>query len=187
MMETFSDSAPLLVFFPRIVTRVILPIWLDNGRHCVVSFIVNKITVLIYKLRQDMLELCRGEYCYLGCAALSLNSLSFIADVHFHAEINFLRKKHKPHDWMLCCYTWCVVWRLCCVLSVSVICVAGQLAGNSSVEMYRQVLLSGCRCVELDCWKGRTAEEEPIITHGFTMTTEIYFKVHYHYWAAWGH
>lgn len=54
---------------------------------------------------------------------------------------------------------------------------AGQLAGNSSVEMYRQVLLSGCRCVELDCWKGRTAEEEPVITHGFTMTTEISFKV----------
>uniref|UniRef100_A0AAR2LG69 1-phosphatidylinositol 4,5-bisphosphate phosphodiesterase n=1 Tax=Pygocentrus nattereri TaxID=42514 RepID=A0AAR2LG69_PYGNA len=53
---------------------------------------------------------------------------------------------------------------------------AGQLAGNSSVEMYRQVLLSGCRCVELDCWKGRTAEEEPIITHGFTMTSEISFK-----------
>ncbi|XP_062858323.1 1-phosphatidylinositol 4,5-bisphosphate phosphodiesterase beta-1 isoform X2 [Trichomycterus rosablanca] len=53
---------------------------------------------------------------------------------------------------------------------------AGQLAGNSSVEMYKQVLLSGCRCIELDCWKGRTAEEEPIITHGFTMTTEISFK-----------
>ncbi|KAL0967716.1 hypothetical protein UPYG_G00255960 [Umbra pygmaea] len=53
---------------------------------------------------------------------------------------------------------------------------AGQLAGNSSVEMYRQVLLSGCRCIELDCWKGRTAEEEPVITHGFTMTTEISFK-----------
>lgn len=53
---------------------------------------------------------------------------------------------------------------------------AGQLAGNSSVEMYRQVLLSGCRCIELDCWKGRTADEEPIITHGFTMTSEISFK-----------
>ncbi|OCT79252.1 hypothetical protein XELAEV_18026060mg, partial [Xenopus laevis] len=53
---------------------------------------------------------------------------------------------------------------------------AGQLAGNSSVEIYRQVLLAGCRCVELDCWKGRTAEEEPVITHGFTMTTEISFK-----------
>uniref|UniRef100_A0A8C1U134 1-phosphatidylinositol 4,5-bisphosphate phosphodiesterase n=1 Tax=Cyprinus carpio TaxID=7962 RepID=A0A8C1U134_CYPCA len=53
---------------------------------------------------------------------------------------------------------------------------AGQLAGNSSVEMYRQVLLSGCRCIELDCWKGRTADEEPFITHGFTMTSEISFK-----------
>ncbi|XP_066198791.1 1-phosphatidylinositol 4,5-bisphosphate phosphodiesterase beta-2 isoform X2 [Saccopteryx leptura] len=53
---------------------------------------------------------------------------------------------------------------------------AGQFSGLSSAEMYRQVLLAGCRCVELDCWKGRLPEEEPIITHGFTMTTDIYFK-----------
>uniref|UniRef100_A0A672TNF4 Phosphoinositide phospholipase C n=1 Tax=Strigops habroptila TaxID=2489341 RepID=A0A672TNF4_STRHB len=53
---------------------------------------------------------------------------------------------------------------------------AGQFSGISSPEMYRQTLLSGCRCVELDCWKGRPPEEEPIITHGFTMTTEILFK-----------
>lgn len=53
----------------------------------------------------------------------------------------------------------------------------GQLTGLSSVEMYRQVLLTGCRCVELDCWKGRPHDEEPYITHGFTMTTEIPFKV----------
>ncbi|MEJ1278592.1 hypothetical protein NN561_009514 [Cricetulus griseus] len=53
---------------------------------------------------------------------------------------------------------------------------AGQFSGLSSAEMYRQVLLSGCRCVELDCWKGKPPEEEPIITHGFTMTTDILFK-----------
>lgn len=53
---------------------------------------------------------------------------------------------------------------------------AGQFSGLSSAEMYRQVLLAGCRCVELDCWKGKPPDEEPIITHGFTMTTDIFFK-----------
>uniref|UniRef100_A0A673LDU4 Phosphoinositide phospholipase C n=1 Tax=Sinocyclocheilus rhinocerous TaxID=307959 RepID=A0A673LDU4_9TELE len=53
---------------------------------------------------------------------------------------------------------------------------AGQLTGISSPEMYRQCLLAGCRCLELDCWKGKPPDEEPIITHGFTMTTEILFK-----------
>lgn len=39
--------------------------------------------------------------------------------------------------------------------------------------------------MELDCWKGRTAEEEPVITHGFTMTTEISFKVQQYSVLGW--
>ncbi|PAA62392.1 hypothetical protein BOX15_Mlig003291g2 [Macrostomum lignano] len=51
-----------------------------------------------------------------------------------------------------------------------------QLTGKSSVEMYRQVLLTGCRCVELDCWDGKGADEEPMVTHGFTMCSEVSFR-----------
>ncbi|KPI96812.1 1-phosphatidylinositol-4,5-bisphosphate phosphodiesterase classes I and II [Papilio xuthus] len=46
-----------------------------------------------------------------------------------------------------------------------------QITGKSSVEIYRQSLLAGCRCVELDFWNGRT--DEPIIVHGYTFVPEI--------------
>ncbi|CAH2076123.1 unnamed protein product, partial [Iphiclides podalirius] len=46
-----------------------------------------------------------------------------------------------------------------------------QITGKSSVEIYRQSLLAGCRCVELDFWNGRT--EEPVIVHGYTFVPEI--------------
>nr|CAI5853820.1 unnamed protein product [Callosobruchus analis] len=49
-----------------------------------------------------------------------------------------------------------------------------QLTGKSSAEMYRQCLLAGCRCVELDFWNGRT--DEPVVVHGYTFVPEISAK-----------
>ncbi|KAI5093107.1 phospholipase C, delta 1b isoform X1 [Silurus meridionalis] len=49
-----------------------------------------------------------------------------------------------------------------------------QLKGPSSTEGYIRALMKGCRCVELDVWDG--SEGEPVIYHGYTLTSKILFK-----------
>ncbi|XP_051282324.1 1-phosphatidylinositol 4,5-bisphosphate phosphodiesterase eta-2a isoform X2 [Dicentrarchus labrax] len=49
-----------------------------------------------------------------------------------------------------------------------------QLMSQSRVDMYAWVLQAGCRCVEVDCWDGQ--DGEPIVHHGYTLTSKILFK-----------
>ncbi|XP_048170551.1 1-phosphatidylinositol 4,5-bisphosphate phosphodiesterase eta-1 isoform X1 [Corvus hawaiiensis] len=49
-----------------------------------------------------------------------------------------------------------------------------QLLSQSRAEMYARVLQAGCRCVEVDCWDG--ADGEPVVHHGYTLTSKILFR-----------
>ncbi|KFQ16514.1 1-phosphatidylinositol 4,5-bisphosphate phosphodiesterase eta-1, partial [Leptosomus discolor] len=49
-----------------------------------------------------------------------------------------------------------------------------QLLSQSRAEMYARVLQDGCRCVEVDCWDG--PDGEPVVHHGYTLTSKILFR-----------
>ncbi|TLD24806.1 hypothetical protein PspLS_06182 [Pyricularia sp. CBS 133598] len=49
-----------------------------------------------------------------------------------------------------------------------------QVMGFSSVEGYISALMRGCRSVEVDCWDG--GDGWPLVSHGWTMTTNIAFR-----------
>ncbi|EPY89688.1 1-phosphatidylinositol-4,5-bisphosphate phosphodiesterase delta-3-like protein [Camelus ferus] len=49
-----------------------------------------------------------------------------------------------------------------------------QIGGPSSTEAYVRAFAQGCRCVELDCWEGPGGE--PVIYHGHTLTSKIFFR-----------
>lgn len=148
------------------VQRLITGTWLTVNKH--------ELLLLLHILLVSLLQpTARGPYFHLGLLLPSgvlrqkkgWELLKVLNSLFSHCWRSLLRNHQCVPHFLRVWGSFC--WHF----------TAGQLAGNSSVEMYRQVLLSGCRCVELDCWKGRTAEEEPVITHGFTMTTEISFKV----------
>ncbi|KAG8714891.1 hypothetical protein FRC08_011289 [Ceratobasidium sp. 394] len=52
--------------------------------------------------------------------------------------------------------------------------VGHQLYGASTVEGYKNVLLRGCRSVEVDIWDGESGE--PAVFHGYTLTKEVPFR-----------
>ncbi|XP_069856181.1 1-phosphatidylinositol 4,5-bisphosphate phosphodiesterase eta-1-like [Dipodomys merriami] len=49
-----------------------------------------------------------------------------------------------------------------------------QLLSQSRVDMYARVLQEGCRCLEVDCWDG--PDGEPVVHHGYTLTSKILFR-----------
>ncbi|KAM4733379.1 1-phosphatidylinositol 4,5-bisphosphate phosphodiesterase zeta-1-like [Anableps anableps] len=49
-----------------------------------------------------------------------------------------------------------------------------QIVGKSHLDAYVSALRKGCRCLEIDCWDG--PDMEPVVYHGYTLTTKILFK-----------
>ncbi|KAJ8381734.1 hypothetical protein SKAU_G00025120 [Synaphobranchus kaupii] len=49
-----------------------------------------------------------------------------------------------------------------------------QLVGKSHLFAYKSALRKGCRCLEIDCWDG--PDLEPIVYHGYTLTSKILFR-----------
>ncbi|XP_008056772.1 1-phosphatidylinositol 4,5-bisphosphate phosphodiesterase zeta-1 [Carlito syrichta] len=52
--------------------------------------------------------------------------------------------------------------------------VSDQLVGPSDLWGYISALVKGCRCLEIDCWDG--AQNEPVVYHGYTLTSKLLFK-----------
>ncbi|KAL1775653.1 1-phosphatidylinositol 4,5-bisphosphate phosphodiesterase zeta-1 isoform X2 [Sigmodon hispidus] len=52
--------------------------------------------------------------------------------------------------------------------------ISDQLIGPSDIWGYVSALVRGCRCLEIDCWDG--AQNEPVVYHGYTLTSKLLFK-----------
>ncbi|KAK4149988.1 PLC-like phosphodiesterase [Chaetomidium leptoderma] len=53
---------------------------------------------------------------------------------------------------------------------------AHQLYGKSSAGAYETTLRAGARCIEIDAWDHPDNPEEPKVTHGYTLTSNIPFR-----------
>lgn len=53
---------------------------------------------------------------------------------------------------------------------------AHQLYGESHASAYETALYTGSRCVEIDAWDNDDDENEPKVTHGYTLVSHIPFR-----------
>lgn len=53
---------------------------------------------------------------------------------------------------------------------------AHQLYGKAEAVAYEIALATGSRCVEIDAWDGDDNKEEPKVTHGYTLASNISFR-----------
>jgi phosphatidylinositol phospholipase C delta len=53
---------------------------------------------------------------------------------------------------------------------------AHQLFGSSHASAYEIALYTGSRCVEIDAWDNDDNKEEPKVTHGYTLVSNIPFR-----------
>ncbi|KAF2743543.1 PLC-like phosphodiesterase [Sporormia fimetaria CBS 119925] len=54
--------------------------------------------------------------------------------------------------------------------------IAHQLYGQSSAGAYETALCTGSRCVEIDAWDDDNNTDEPKVTHGYTLVSNIAFR-----------
>lgn len=54
---------------------------------------------------------------------------------------------------------------------------AHQLYGTSCASAYRTAIRTGSRCVEIDAWDDSDTPDEPKVTHGYTLVSNISFRI----------
>ncbi|KAH7312597.1 1-phosphatidylinositol-4,5-bisphosphate phosphodiesterase gamma 2 [Stachybotrys elegans] len=54
---------------------------------------------------------------------------------------------------------------------------AHQLYGESNASGYELALRTGSRCVEIDAWDNDQNEDEPKVTHGYTLVSNVPFRL----------
>ncbi|KAF2147670.1 phosphoinositide-specific phospholipase C [Myriangium duriaei CBS 260.36] len=54
--------------------------------------------------------------------------------------------------------------------------IANQLYGSSAASAYETALRTGSRCIEIDAWDNKDNPEEPKVTHGYTLVSNIPFR-----------
>lgn len=82
---------------------------------------------------------------------------------HIHIPAEVLGRRHPLPDYFISS-------------SHNTYLMAHQLFGESHASAYETALYTGSRCVEIDAWDNEDAEDEPKVTHGYTLVSNIPFR-----------
>ncbi|KAH7134064.1 PLC-like phosphodiesterase [Dactylonectria macrodidyma] len=96
-------------------------------------------------------------------SALSRGLLDLVSKPHIHVPPELTDRSHPLPEYFISS-------------SHNTYLMAHQLFGDSCATAYDTALRTGARCVEIDAWDNSDNKDEPKVTHGYTMVSNIPFR-----------
>ncbi|KAK6437374.1 hypothetical protein LTR95_006433 [Oleoguttula sp. CCFEE 5521] len=139
------------------------PSTIAGGGHAAFRTALTKTQLRVSQALQDFLIHHQALAAGLEDAELAAASRALMDKAHINVPASVIDRSHPLPEYFVSS-------------SHNTYLLAHQLYGSSSTTAYGLAIGTGARCVEIDAWDNEEHPDEPKVTHGYTLASNIPFR-----------